>query len=171
MTPAYLSSTTGRLGGKEETRARYKSPHRTSWATLWEGGKWVQEPVILFGYDGPTQGNQVEGKLLTLFFFWMPSGKQKQRETQQVFCESWRNIFVLQGDFSVFQKNCCKLVSIIYQLMSKWAIFLLTHCKSKSYYRVSCQHFIDNVFEDSMLFLLQVDWLQLPGSLSSVSNL
>lgn len=32
-------------------------------------------------------------KLLTLFFFWMPRGKQKQQEAQRVFCESRRETF------------------------------------------------------------------------------
>lgn len=39
MTPAYVSNTTGRHGGKEETRARYETPHRTSWANNTVGGK------------------------------------------------------------------------------------------------------------------------------------
>lgn len=57
MTPAYLSNTTGRRGGKEETRARYKPPHRMSWANNTVGGQTLsvvggrEGPVILFGYD------------------------------------------------------------------------------------------------------------------------
>ena len=41
MTPACRSNTTGRRGGKEETRTRYEPPHRTSWATPWEGKPWM----------------------------------------------------------------------------------------------------------------------------------
>lgn len=67
----------------------------------------VQRPVILFGFDVPTQGSQVEGELLRLFILWIPSGKQKQQETQQVFCESWRNIFFYhnEAEFRVTAAN------------------------------------------------------------------
>lgn len=93
------------------------------------GGWWerneAQRPVILFGFDVPTQGSQVEGKLLTLFIFWMPSGKQKQRETKQVFCESWRNIFLiimrqnLAGNVHVGYL-CCKHIAWAKVLRVSW---------------------------------------------------
>lgn len=51
-----------------------------------------QTLAMIEGGKGPgglfmTQEKQVEGKLLSLFFFWIHRGKQKQWETQQVVSE------------------------------------------------------------------------------------
>lgn len=114
-----------KTGSKEERRARVKPPHRTSWANNTMGGQTLR---MAGGREGAgachlvmmftTGGNQVEGKLLTLFLFFLPRGKQKQRETQQVICESVRFFFPSQWGFSRLFNYCWKLVSTIYQLTS-----------------------------------------------------
>lgn len=59
-----------------------------------EREKRVQEVVNLFGNDVTTQGNQVEGKLLTLFFSFSGcpeanrSSRKHSRSSGRIFCLS-----------------------------------------------------------------------------------
>jgi len=78
-----------------------------------------------------TEGNQVKGKLLTLLFFWMLKGKQKQQETQQVISASH---FLSQRGLSMLSNHHCKLLLTVYQLTSLQAILLFTHLKSRSHH-------------------------------------
>lgn len=66
----------GGEGGKEETRARYKPPHRTSWANNTVGGQTVlvvggrdrvQAPVILFEYDVHSSRKASAGETVNTF--------------------------------------------------------------------------------------------------------
>lgn len=169
-----------KTGSKEERRARVKPPHRTSWANNTMGGQTLR---MAGGREGAgachlvmmftTGGNQVEGKLLTLFLFW-----DAQRQTEAA-GNTAGYLWVTEVLFSITVRILQAfqlLLEISFNYLPineqpKRAILWLTHCKLKSYRWVSYQHFTDYyVFEDSMLFLLLFNWLQISGSLSSVCS-
>lgn len=178
-THSYLFNTAGRRGAKR--RQEPESSHRTGHpgqTTPWEGKHWGWQEgercrSLSSCDDVHDWRKPSRGKLLTLFLF-----RDAQRQTEAA-GNTAGCLWVTEGFFSITVR-ILQAFQLLLQIsfnylpineQAKRALLWLTHCKLKSYRWVSCQHFTDYyVFEDSMLFLLLFNWLQISGSLSSVCS-